>query len=318
MLPLRTWLMALVLAGTALGCGDDDDDTGGEGEGEGEGEGGESTLELCTDGVTNDEDQAVDCFDHDCLPFQEACAPVAYTDEDTGDATPPAPANLECLHANPPPVPTGDDIMVRFYAEDFENEDRIQGAMVEIYLGNRIEGEPDFVLGPTSEDGLTDSVQVPAQALIATRVLEIPQVARTTVEFDVLTPTADGDVRALVVADSTYRVVPAAVAVTIEAGKGIVAGRFDDCDENPVAGLIAHVEGQDAEVRYFVEEFPAREPDVTTEDGLYVAINIEPGDHEIVLMGRLEEGGELVEVGRREIQVIADSINVVNLEPLAE
>jgi len=311
----RTLLAALLLCGSVAACGDDDDDSGGEGEGEGEGE---STLAFCTDGVTNDGDDAIDCFDHDCLAFQEDCAPPVFVD-DLGDAAPAALANLTCLHDNPPPEPTGETVSVRFYAEDFENQDRIEGATVEVYLGNRIEGSPDFTLGPTDEEGLTEAVDVPARALLATRVLEIPDVAKVTVEFDVETPTEDqGEVRALVVADSTYRVVPAAVAVSIETGKGIVAGRFSDCDDEPVAGLIATIEGQEAEIRYFVDEFPAREPNVTTEDGLYVAINVEPGDHEVVLHGRTEAGGELVELGRREIQVIADSINVVNLEPLAE
>jgi hypothetical protein len=79
------------------------------------------------------------------------------------------------------------------------------------------------------------------------------------------------------------------------------------------------VAGQpDAQVRYFVQEFPAREPNVTTEDGLYVAINIEPGDHELVISGRQESGGAIEELGRREIQVVADSINIVDLTPLAE
>jgi len=310
----RAWLVVMSLTLLLPACGDDDDDSSGEGEGEGEGE---STLARCTDGLDNDGDRAVDCYDYDCLEFQQDCAPAAYVD-DLGDAAPARPANLACLHDNPRPEPTGDTVSVRFYAEDFENEDRIEGATVEIYLGNRIEGSPDYTLGPTGPDGLTEAVDVPAQSLLATRVLAIPDVARTTVEFDVETPTQDDDVRALVVADSTYRVVPAAVGVTIEAGKGIVAGRFSDCDDEPVAGLIATVEGQDAEIRYFVDETPARQPDVTTEDGLYVAINVAPGDHETVLRGRLEDGGPLVELGRREIQVIADSINVVNLRPLAE
>lgn len=317
MLRIGTWLLAGLVVAVAAGCGgdDDDDSVGGEGEGEGEGE---STLELCTDGVTNDEDEAVDCFDHDCLPFQEACAPVAYVDN-VDDAAPAAPANLSCLRDNPPPEPTGEDVMVRFYAEDFENEERIEGATIEVYLGNRIEGSPNFTLGPTDADGMTDAVEVPAQSLVATRVLEIASVARTTIEFDILTPTTDDDIRALVVADSTYRVVPAAVGVSIESGKGIVAGQFSDCDNEPVAGLIASVAGQpDAQVRYFVREFPAREPNVTTEDGLYVAINIEPGDHELVISGRQEAGGEIEELGRREIQVVADSINIVDLTPLAE
>jgi hypothetical protein len=310
MLLVRTWLVALLLSGTAAACGDDDDDSGGEGEGE-------STLAFCTDGVTNDDDDAIDCYDHDCLAFQEDCAPPAFID-DLEDAAPPAPANLACLNDNPPPEPTGDTVSVRFYAEDFEHEDRIEGATVEVYLINRIEGDPDFVLGPTDEEGLTEAVDVPAQSMLATRIPEIPGVARTTVQFDVLTPTADGEVRALTVADDTYRLVPAAVAVTIESGKGIVAGLFSDCDEEPVGGLIANVEGQDAEIRYFSEEFPAREPDVTTQDGLYVAINIDPGDHQIVLRGRIEAGGDIVELGRREVQVIADSINVLDLTPLAE
>jgi hypothetical protein len=314
MLLVRSWLMGLALACVVPACGGDDDDTTG---GEGEGEAGESTLAFCTDGLDNDGDQAIDCFDHDCLPFQRDCAPAAYVD-DLGDAAPAQAANLACLHDNPPPQPTGDAVSVRFYSEDFEDQTRVEGLTVEVYLGNRIEGTPDFTLGPTDADGFTEAVDVPAQALIATRVLAVPNVARTTVEFDVETPTQDGEVRALVVLDSTYRVVPAAVAVTIQAGKGIVAGKFSDCDGEAVAGIIATVEGQSPDIRYFVDEFPAREPDVTTEDGLFVAINIDPGDYQVVLEGRLQAGGPLVEVGRREVQVIADSINVVDLEPLAE
>ncbi|MBI2893323.1 MAG: hypothetical protein HYY06_07200 [Deltaproteobacteria bacterium] len=307
-------LFVLFAAGLLLGsCGGDDD--GGEGEGEGEGEEGEgeSTLAFCTDDFDNDVDGHVDCFDQDCLPFQSDCAPPAFYEE-LGELS-----DFSCLHDNPPDPPPGGDVDVRFYAEDFQEEDPVEGVTIEVFFANRIAGEPDLTLGPTDDQGRTEEVTVPAGTLIAVRTLAIQDEVRLTVEFDVRTPEESGDeVRALSVSDQTYRVVPATVGVVVDPGKGIVAGQFSDCSDHEVAGLIAEVEGQDPDIRYFVDRMPSREPVVTTEDGLYVAINVEPGDHELVLMGRLEEGGEIVEVGRREIQVLADSINVVDLGPLAE
>jgi hypothetical protein len=308
---MRALFLLSLSAWTPVGCGGDDDD-GAEGEGEGE-----STLAFCTDGLDNDGDGHVDCYDHDCLPLQEDCAPVPFYD-DLEDSTPAVPADFSCLHDNAFPEPPGGDVLVHFYAEDFEEQDRVEGVTIDVFLSNRIEGDPDLTLGPTDAQGLTEEVSVPAGTRVAVRTQPVPDQVRLTVQFDVVTPTAPGDVRALSVSDQTYRVVPASVGVHVDPGKGIVAGQFKDCADHEVAGLIASVEGQEPDIRYFVDRLPAREPAVTTEDGLYVAINVDPGDHDLQLHGRLQEGGDLEVVGQREVQVIADSIDIVDLAPLAE
>lgn len=306
---LRRFLLVLATVLIAS-CGGDD---GGEGEGEGEEGEGESTLAFCTDDFDNDVDGHVDCFDQDCLAFQSDCAPAAFYEEEDQLS------DFTCLHDNAPEPPGEGKVSVRFYAEDFQEEDPVEGVMIEVFFDNRISDDPDLELGPTDDQGRTEEVTVPAGTQVAIRTLAIPDELRTTVEFDVRTPDENGDeVRALTVSDSTYRVVPATVGVVVDPGKGIVAGQFLDCADHEVAGLIAEIEGQDADIRYFVDRMPSREPVVTTEDGLYVAINVEPGDHQLVLKGRIEEGGDVVEVGRREVQVIEDSINVVDIGPLAE
>lgn len=309
---LRRFLWLLSVAACLGSCKGDDDDSG-EGEGEGEEGEGESTLAFCTDDFDNDLDGHIDCFDQNCLPFQSDCAPPAFYEEEDQLS------DFSCLHDNAPDPPGEGEVSVRFYAEDFQEEDPVEGVTIQVFLSNRISDDPDLELGPTDDQGRSEEVTVPAGTLVAIRTLAIQDQIRETVEFDVRTPEEEGDeVRALTVSDQTYRVVPATVGVVVEAGKGIVAGQFMDCSDHEVAGLIAEIEGQDPDIRYFIDRMPSREPVVTTEDGLYVAINVEPGDHQLVIKGRLEEGGEIVEVGRREVQVLADSINVVDIGPLAD
>jgi hypothetical protein len=67
---------------------------------------------------------------------------------------------------------------------------------------------------------------------------------------------------------------------------------------------------------YFREDTPSFDQTHTSDDGLYGIINLDPGRWRLELWGRRSEDGELERVAHRDAtQVIANAINIANLQP---
>jgi hypothetical protein len=103
--------------------------------------------------------------------------------------------------------------------------------------------------------------------------------------------------------------------------KGVVAGRFRDCNGEPVEGaaaIVVDAEGNvpdGVKVRYFVDEFPDRYQPYTSEDGLYAIIDTPVGEYTVELWGILEEGAEPERLAYNRVEVYADSVCITNTWP---
>ncbi len=279
----------------------------------------EDTLEECTDGVDNGDDgiqSYVDCRDADCRPFARDCAPVIWDDTE-------APSEMGCLGKPDPSGPGVGMVNVTFGAVDYEGDIPIDAAYtLDVYFNNECGvGDPDATVSVGPGERISAPVAVPNHRHICVLFHAIEGQFRQTVEHDKRTPEddpesdLDGAMEAITVKESTYLVIPATLGISIEAGKGIVMGGFDDCAENPLANVVASVDSDDPNIaiRYFVDEFPNREPVTTTEDGLWGILNVPPGEVTVQLEGRLEDGSDLVLLGQRLVRVQQDTINFANI-----
>ncbi|MBI5485790.1 MAG: hypothetical protein HY905_00505 [Deltaproteobacteria bacterium] len=252
------------------------------------------------------------------------------------------PADLSCVGDNPPIEPLGTTVSATVYVEDFEDEVRVEGAVVEIFLDNIVDDTPDLTTDPTDENGEVPGgvAGLPARGVIAYLVHagDLPGgMVRTTIEYDVEIPDADGgEVRLLSVSDTTYRLIPTVLGITPDASHGIIAGEFGDCAADPVSveGIVARLvnaAGEDCHElndrecysRYFQEETPARidSQPYSSADGLYAIAQVAPGPWDLQVLGRLTAAATDFPfdlLGQKRVNCIADSIVIVDVNPLAE
>jgi len=207
--------------------------------------------------------------------------------------------------------------------EDFESEDPVEDATLEFFYGDIISGSPDDVMS-TDSDGFADGAEAPTCTPVSYRVSTDPDLDETKVTIEahqIFNAVADGDPIDTTfnsVSSDTYAIIPSLLGISVDPEKGIIAGTAYDCDEQEIEGvqvIVRDANGDyavDQEVRYFVEDFPNRDQPYTSEDGLWIAINIPPGRVTVEMWAI--SGGELVQVAATELDLVADSINISNMK----
>jgi hypothetical protein len=97
--------------------------------------------------------------------------------------------------------------------------------------------------------------------------------------------------------------------------KGIVAGRAYDCAGENLEGLQVMVEGAGGNIpegvvaKYFRDDFPNRNQPYTSDDGLWILMDVPTGDW--LVKGYVADGlGGHTLVAQTELKVLADSINI--------
>lgn len=182
--------------------------------------------------------------------------------------------------------------------EDFQDEDPVAAARVQIWPGND-PADADATVWEL-ESPFTDGdgqFQVPEGIISACS----PFAARVWTEFDPQLTYQTYQVGIIVAGEApfsatfnsvsyaTYNLLPLTVGVEPQPGKGIAAGRMTDCNGDPIAnaeasvgvvdwdsGSITAPEGEYA-MRYFVDEDPNGSQTHISDDGLFGAMNVSPG-----------------------------------------
>ena len=208
--------------------------------------------------------------------------------------------------------------------EDFETGDEVEEATVEIFHNNDPTSTPDQSL--TSDGDGAISGEWPLCAPVAYSTYTDPALGDTKVTFQVNEiygyseekkgsgPSAV-DVTLNSVSSSTYQVIPSLLGVSPDIDKGVVAGTVYDLNGDPVYGaqvIAVDSAGNIPEslvVKYFVDEFPNRDQEWTSEDGLFVMVNVPTGDWSLEAYVSDGAGGHLL-MGATNVNVIADSINI--------
>jgi hypothetical protein len=308
-------------------------------------EDGADLTETVVDDVADDgsDDIAGDAIDGgDGCVRTDDCSPGSWCNAGTCELALPTlvrtGADMTCLHDNPPPVPGTGTIDAVAFVEDFLDGTPVEGAIVDFFFDDVVDGTPDSTVGPTDAAGEVWIAGVPRFNLIAYRVRDgdLPGGAvRETIAYDVRTPDVDGAALGLMsVADRTYRLIPTILGIAPDALHGVVFGRFDDCVENPVEGFVVrfltaagedcHVlDGRECYSRYFVDRFPARIDNQTysSADGLFAVLQVPPGMWAAQVLARLGDGSVTYPydlVGEKAIGVAADAVTLVHVEVLPE
>ena len=116
----------------------------------------------------------------------------------------------------------------------------------------------------------------------------------------------------------TYAVIPSLLGVSPDPEMGIVAGTASDCNGDAFEGAQIVVRSEsgsipDSEVvKYFVDDFPNRQQLWTSDDGLWVAINIPVGQW-VIEMWVYDEVSKASSTRNNTCNVLADSINIANV-----
>jgi hypothetical protein len=323
MTDLHRLLTILVALGTAAtlaalpacrGTGDDDDDTADD----------DDTVD--DDDDTTDDDDVTD--DDDDYRHE-----LTVTDPVVGD--------FSCLgEQSDPPEPGADSASIFAYVRDFSEDDPIAGAKALLWTNNdpADEGAADFSFDTgtdhtgaiTVDDGLVKSCQ-PFAYKVWTEWTP-PETMPTYQMGNVLAPVGDpewNDFEMISVSYATYQIIPLSLAIQPDEAKGIAAGRFYDCAGEAVEGGQVLVKddqdnlAEDVYIRYFVDELPDRDQPWTSEDGIFGAIDVPPGQWAMELWGVLdtdmpecptEEVNGRCMLAKATVFVIPNSVNIANAE----
>lgn len=201
---------------------------------------------------------------------------------------------------------------------DFESDDPVEEATVDIFWSNTVSGVSDSS-DISAEDGSV-SIEAESCSPFSYRVYTDPALEETKVTIEANTvesPSATTtDLNS--VSSATYRVITALMGISPDDDKGLVAGTMYDCNEDPIRGaqvVVRDVDGNIPEslvVKYFVDDFPNRNQEWTSEDGLWLAVNVPEGTWYVDAYVSDGAGGHTVK-GSVIIEVSADSINISNI-----
>jgi hypothetical protein len=239
--------------------------------------------------------------------------------------TAPIAADLKCWTNGQPMISVSPDescvadVPVDGTVVDFESEDPVTDAKVELFLGDEI--TPTADKEATSDgSGKVTFDSAPTCTPISYRVSTDPDLEETKVTIQAHEVFSFGEVINAEfdsVSYATFNIIPSLLGVSVEPGKGIVAGGAYDCNGDPIEGVQAIARSiddpsgyfEDQVVKYFVKSFPNRNQLYTSEDGLWVIVNVPPSDAVVELWVTDGAGGHYM-IGTTKLLVEADSINI--------
>ena len=206
---------------------------------------------------------------------------------------------------------------------DFESDDEVPEATVEIFYGDQVEGTPDETVVSDDNGQVAGTLRTCAPYSYKTttdnETAEDP--TKITIEAHETYGYAEGVMEGVEfnsVSEATYTVIQALLGISPDPANGVIAGGLYDCNEDPIEGaqVIVSIDGEymdSQEVRYFVEEFPHRTQPYTSEDGLWVVMQVPTGRATVEAWMVTEAGGAPVLMGSTALDIFADSINISSI-----
>ena len=203
---------------------------------------------------------------------------------------------------------------------DFETEDPVPDAEVFIWYSDSTDGAADVETTSDNNGEFTATVPVCAPFTYKTQKPSASQPPKETFEAHQLYgPPQTGNITDDFnsVSSVTYQIIPNLLGVSVDEDKGIIAGTAFDCTNTEIEGaqvVVRDADGnipEDLVVKYFVDNFPNRDQEWTSADGLWVAVNVPEGTLTVELWGRID--GELQQLGATNVPSRADVINISNI-----
>ena len=271
-------------------------------------------LLACNNGGDDGEDTDTD-VDDGVLTFEDF---VNVTDEATGDFT--------CHTAGEAWLTQNVDATLQqvqpatLSVLDFQEDDPVPEATVKVWYADDVTTTAD-VEGETDQNGVvTLDVKTCTPSSYVTYTDPALEATKETFEAHQIFPYASGgtvEAELNSVSDTTYKIIPSLLGISPDADKGIIAGTAFDCNEDPIENAQVVVKDaagnipQSLIIKYFVDDFPNRDQPDTSADGLWVAINVPPGEWTVEMW--TVRGGALVLSGSTVVQSYENSINISNI-----
>ncbi|MFT6143818.1 MAG: hypothetical protein ACJAZO_003076 [Myxococcota bacterium] len=198
-------------------------------------------------------------------------------------------------------------------AEDFQDGFAVTGATVNVYGGDDVTATPDTTI--ITDDSGEASISVAACTAVGIQVSG--DGAKNTYESHQIFETTDDNDEGTLnsVSNSTYTLIPSLLGVSIDDDKSVIAGALYDCNGDPIQNAQVVVRDQDGNIpdslvtNYFVNSFPARDQAATSEDGLWIVMNLPEGDWDVEAYVSDGAGGHDL-VGTSTITNFPDTIGV--------
>lgn len=203
--------------------------------------------------------------------------------------------------------------------QDFESEEGVSEAYVDIWTADAVSGAPD--ISGTSDTEGNISLDVPVCQPYTYKVWTDASRGETVDTYEAHQIDAPSDLSGVIynsVSTTTYSIIPGLLGVTVDPDKGVIAGAAYDCNNDAIDNAQVVVVDADGnipsslQVNYFKDSFPNRSEPDTSEDGLWVAMNVPEGDW-FVEMWAVAGSGEPVLLGRTSLKVLQNSINIGNI-----
>jgi len=274
------------------------------------------------------------------------------TDPGDFDTTEMVTGDWSCKEGSQEVPPAGASGALEGIVEDFQDEEPVAAARVQLWPGN--DPTDSTATMWELESPFTDAegaFEVPEGTVSACS----PFAARVWTEFEPQLTYQTYQVGIIVAGETpfsatfnsvsyaTYNLLPLTVGVEPEPGKGIAAGRMTDCLDEPIAnaeasvGVVDWATGEitppdgDYAMRYFVDEDPNGSQNHISDDGLFGAMNVSPGQSLSLLTWGIPQseshcetttGGELIWntdnsalclLAYSTINVQPDSVNIANV-----
>jgi hypothetical protein len=214
---------------------------------------------------------------------------------------------------------------------DFQTDNPVDEASVEIFLGDGIFGIPDHAL-ESDLNGMI-SAAMPTCMPFTYRVSTDPSLDQTkvTIESHDVLPFSTVDVvthEMNSVSSATYALIPALIGLSPDVEKGIVAGVAYDCAETAMSGVQVLVRDSSGTILegaiigngavggvktgYFVDEYPSRDQLETSEDGIFVLVDVPVGV--VTVEAYIADGaGAYRQLSATTLEVLANSINIASI-----
>ena len=214
--------------------------------------------------------------------------------------------------------------------EDFQDNNKVKGAIVKIYFttDQALHDMPVAMSAATDDMGKFTLTIPPGPARIIRSnagglAISAGNMVKTipTFEFNVIAE----DTKPTAVKESTKEAIPGLVGITQMDGLGVLAGGVRDCQNRETQGANVHVtvEGHpeysdDGLIFYFLNvqgagNVPVRSQKYTSVNGAFAALNVTPGVATVTDKGVLMAGGMAQTLSTYKVPVIADSVTIIEL-----
>ncbi len=204
---------------------------------------------------------------------------------------------------------------------DFQEDEPVPGASVEMYFNDDIDAAADVSVDEVDSEGKFSATAPVCKAIgyKTSTPVEWEETKDTYEVHQVWGYEADGVLSETLnsVSIATASIIPAVLGVEWDPSTGIIAGTAYDSAEEPITGAQVFIHDGTGKapplvsIFYFISSFPNASQPYSSEDGLWVAVNVPVGTWTAEMW--VWDGTQHVKLGQTVLNIKPDSVNISNI-----